>query len=42
MVHGWSPVKTDVFDRMLGIALDFLGMEQGELPTLPFLPFDQG
>jgi hypothetical protein len=42
MVHGWSPVKTDVFDRMLGIALDFLGMEEGELPTLPFLPFDQG
>lgn len=40
MVHGWSPVKSDLFDRMLGIALEFLAMEDAELPSLPRLPFD--
>ena len=40
MVHGWSPVKTEIFDRMLAIALDFLEMSEAELPPLPHLPLD--
>ncbi len=40
MVHGWSPVKADLFDRTLSIALEFLGLEAGDLPPLPDLALD--
>lgn len=40
MVHGWSPVKADLFDRLLDIALDFLGLREDDLPQLPRLAFE--
>lgn len=39
MVHGWSPVKADLFDRLLDVALDFLGISGDDLPQLPRLGF---
>jgi hypothetical protein len=38
MVHGWSPVRMEVFDGMLAITLDFLGIGVEELPALPPFP----
>jgi len=40
MVHGWNQVKPELFERMLGIALDFLGLGEGDLPGIPELAFD--
>jgi hypothetical protein len=38
LVHGWKPIRETVFDDMLAIALDFLGIPEDELPHLPVLP----
>ncbi len=38
MVHGWAPIKEDVFDQMLAVTLDFLGLTEGALPALPHFP----
>jgi hypothetical protein len=38
MVHGWSPVRETVFEGMLAVTLDFLGIEAQELPALPVFP----
>lgn len=38
MAHGWAPIKGEVFDRMLAITLDFLGLDEGALPVLPRFP----
>jgi len=38
MVHGWRPVKEDVFDKMLAITLDFVGIREQDLPSLPRFP----
>lgn len=38
MAHGWAPIKVDVFDRLLAITLDFLGLDEGGLPELPQFP----
>jgi CRISPR-associated protein (TIGR02710 family) len=40
MVHGWSPIKVENFDRMLSITLEFLGLFEGELPQLPVLSLE--
>jgi len=37
LVHGWSPVKAELFDRMLEITLEFLGLAESALPPLPEL-----
>lgn len=41
MVHGWSPVKLDLFDQMLAIALEFFEMKEEDLPPLPQLVLDR-
>lgn len=38
MAHGWAPIKAEVFDRLLAITLDFLGLDESELPALPRFP----
>jgi CRISPR-associated protein (TIGR02710 family) len=38
MAHGWAPIKGEVFDRLLAITLDFLGLEEADLPRLPHFP----
>lgn len=38
MAHGWAPIKAEVFDRLLAITLDFLGLDEGDIPTLPRFP----
>lgn len=38
MVHGWTPIKDETFERMLEIILIFLNIEETELPALPRFP----
>ncbi len=38
LVHGWQPVREDVYEKMLAVTLDFLGLERGALPQLPQFP----
>jgi CRISPR-associated protein (TIGR02710 family) len=38
LVHGWEPVREDVYERMLAVTLDFLGLERAALPQLPQFP----
>jgi CRISPR-associated protein (TIGR02710 family) len=35
MVHGWQAIKTETFDNMLEITLDFLEMAETDLPKFP-------
>lgn len=42
MVHGWTPVKEDTFDKMLLITLAFIEMTEEQLPKLPALVFERG
>jgi hypothetical protein len=38
MAHGWAPIKAEVFDRLLAITLEFLGLDESGLPALPHFP----
>jgi hypothetical protein len=38
LVHGWRPVASELFERMLALTLDFLGVERRDLPALPVMP----
>ena len=38
MVHGWQPVKSATYDRLLALTLDFLGLDRAALPPLPEFP----
>lgn len=38
MVHGWKPVKPDTFERLLAIVVDFLGVAEESIPSVPTLP----
>lgn len=38
LVHGWKPIRSEVFNGMLAITLDFLGLTMDKLPDLPTLP----
>lgn len=38
LVHGWRPVASELFERMLALTLDFLGVDRGNLPALPAFP----
>lgn len=38
MAHGWAPIKSEAFDRLLAITLGFLGLDERGLPALPSFP----
>ena len=38
LVHGWQPVREDVYEKTLAITLDFLGLTAAERPALPVFP----
>lgn len=38
LVHGWQPVREDVYEKMLAVTLDFLELEREALPQLPVFP----
>lgn len=38
MTHGWAPVSEGVFSQMLAIALDFMQLDEQQLPRPPELP----
>jgi len=40
LAHGWRPVDEAVFDKMLDLTLDFIGIGRGDLPVLPSFPED--
>ena len=38
LAHGFAPVNSETYAKMLLIALQFAGIEQTALPTFPLLP----
>jgi hypothetical protein len=36
--HGWSPVRSETFEALLAITLNFLDLREEELPAFPLLP----
>jgi CRISPR-associated protein (TIGR02710 family) len=38
LVHGWQPVRTDTYEKLLAVTLDFLGLDRAALPRLPVFP----
>jgi hypothetical protein len=38
LVHRWQPVREDVYERMLTVSLDFLGLDRASLPQQPQFP----
>jgi len=35
LAHGFNPVREEIFEKMLMVALDFMGITRDELPVFP-------
>lgn len=40
LAHGFEPVRRDTYEKMIAIALDFLGIEKSSLPRFPAMDTD--
>ena len=42
LAHGFEPVKQETYEKMLTIALDFIGATREELPVFPHMSWGEG